>query len=106
MSMEVQGFACLGSFGTGADCLARAIRAGRAEAFAPRADVSRLSDFFPARTLRQCDRFSRLALMGACLAAVDAGFSPTAMGNCGIVLATGYGPATATLEFLDSLLDH
>ncbi|MDR1947272.1 MAG: beta-ketoacyl synthase chain length factor [Desulfovibrio sp.] len=106
MTLFVEGFACLGSFGTGAQCLADAVRAGRTESFTQLADISRLSDFFPARALRQCDRFSRLALLGACLAAEDAGLSHTGTDNCGVVLATGYGSAVPTFDFLDSILEH
>ena len=86
--------------------MAEAIRKGRAKTFVQQIDVSLLSDYFPARSLRQCDRFSRLALLGACLALKDAKTPPANIGNCGVVLATGYGPTSPTLDFLDSILDH
>jgi 3-oxoacyl-[acyl-carrier-protein] synthase II len=104
--MSIEGFSCLGAFGSGGDCLTEAIRARHTDRFTERTDTSALANFFPPRALRQCDRFSRLAILGACLAAQNAGLNPTEPGNCGIVLATGYGSATPTFDFLDSLLDH
>lgn len=106
MNLTIDGFACLGSFGLGAETLLNALEKGDNDAFSPQADVSELNRFIPPRALRQCDRFSRLALTGACLATEAAGLDPHALGNCGVVLASGYGPATPTFEFLDSLLDH
>jgi 3-oxoacyl-[acyl-carrier-protein] synthase II len=106
MKMSIEGFSCLGAFGNGGDCLAEAISTGHTDTFKERTDTSGLTNFFPPRVLRQCDHFSRLAILGACLAAQNAGLNPTELGNCGIVLATGYGPATPTFDFLDSLLDY
>jgi 3-oxoacyl-[acyl-carrier-protein] synthase II len=75
----------------------------------PQVDTSGLSAYIPAKALRQCDRFSRLALLGACAAMEDAGIAFSPDGPClegiGIVLASGYGTSTPTLDFLDSILD-
>ncbi|WP_161788504.1 beta-ketoacyl synthase N-terminal-like domain-containing protein [Desulfonatronum thiodismutans] len=72
-------------------------------------DLAALEEFVPKRALRRVDRFSRLALLGACLALKDAGLSrfesldrPEA--RTGIIVATGYGAAATTFSFLDSVI--
>ena len=77
------------------------------------ADLAVLDEFVPKRSLRRVDRFSRLALLGACLALKDAGFSePGSLerpeerpeNRTGVVVATGYGAAATTFSFLDSVI--
>lgn len=104
--MNIEGYSCLGSFGSGAKSLLAALRGSPETAFTAGADLSALSGYFPPRALRQCDRFSRLALLGACMAAEQAGIALKEIQSCGIVLSSGYGPATPTFDFLDSLLEH
>ena len=105
MSMIIEGYYCFGSFGEVQDLVA----VMKDESFPPvvhETDLSALSAYFTPRTLRQCDRFSRLALLGASRALESAGLSPADLQGGGIVLASGYGSAMPTFDFLNSLLDH
>jgi len=72
------------------------------------ADISSLDTFLPKRALLRVDRFSRMALLGACLALEDASLTPGLAGppmdRTGIVIATGYGPAATSFAFLDSVI--
>ena len=104
MPLNIEGLACCGSFGFGAQALRAALTSPPPAEADPKVDTSGLSRYLPARLLRQCDRFSRLALLGACMAAEDAGLELPGR-DCGIVLASGYGPTTPTFDFLDSVLD-
>lgn len=108
--ISVDGLSCVGAFGTGPQALCDAVRSCGEGSLSLRADVSGLAAYFPARALRGADRFSRLALYGGCLALSDAAVSFAADGadldGWGIILASGYGPVTPTLDFLDSLLAH
>jgi 3-oxoacyl-[acyl-carrier-protein] synthase II len=109
MTLTVQGMACLGSFGAGAGALLRdaPLPAVREDGRAADADTSALKDRLPARALRQTDRFTRMALLCMLEALEDAGISRDGdLSGTGIILATGYGPATPTFAFLDSLLAH
>jgi 3-oxoacyl-[acyl-carrier-protein] synthase II len=102
--MIIEGYSCFGSFGELQDLVA----VMKNEALPPvahEADLSALSGYFSPRTLRQCDRFSRLALLGASRALERAALAPADLRDCGIVLASGYGSATPTIDFLNSLLD-
>ena len=105
MSLSVDGFSCLGAFGQSAKTLCAAMASPAL--LVPEVDTTGLSAYFPARALRGSDRFSRLALLGACLALEDASVhlagEETNFEGWGIVLASGYGPVTPTLEFIDSL---
>ena len=109
MKLAVQGIACLGSFGFGPDALRATLVSPVKTAFedgrALHADTEGLRGIFPARSLRHTDHFSRMALYAAVSAVSDAGL---AMEDCqkrtGLILATGYGPAASTFDFLDSLL--
>lgn len=107
MILDVEGLACLGSFGGGIADLQKSFEDSSllGESTAPKADTSGLSALLPARALRQMDHFTRLALNCALLAMKDAGIEPDAPGT-GIVLASGYGPAAPTFQFLDSLIEH
>ncbi|MDR0339859.1 MAG: beta-ketoacyl synthase chain length factor [Desulfovibrio sp.] len=109
MSIRVDGYACLGSFGRDAPSLLASLRGNGPSGFTPATDLSGLAEFFPPRNLRQCDHFSRLALLGASLALRNAGLAPRdgdAGTVWGVVLASGYGPARPTFDFLDSILEH
>jgi 3-oxoacyl-[acyl-carrier-protein] synthase II len=72
-------------------------------------DLAALEEFVSKRALRRVDRFSRLALLGACLALKDAGLSrfeslDRPEERTGIIVATGYGAAATTFAFLDSVI--
>lgn len=109
MTMAVQGMACLGSFGTGLAALVRRepLAFVHEDGRAATADVSGLKDRLPARALRQMDHFSRMALLCLLQMLEDAGI-PVDGGfpDAGIILTTGYGPASPTFAFLDSILSH
>lgn len=134
MRLAVEGMACLGSFGDDARALVRQTRdlfaaedgqqehaenflpaAGEAPGIditrGPKAETSGLTNFFPARALRQMDHFTRMALLCACRTLDDAGFSVAEGGqslpeDTGIVLVSGYGPSSPTFQFLDSIMEH
>lgn len=119
MKLTVEGMACLGSFGESIGALLHAVVLGKQPdsgarnniVCGPKADTSRLASFFPARALRQMDHFTRMALLCACDALTDAGL--VSVGDrmdippeMGIILVSGYGPATPTFQFLDSIIAH
>jgi 3-oxoacyl-[acyl-carrier-protein] synthase II len=68
------------------------------------ADVSRLEEFIPVRTLRRIDRFSRLGLLGSHLALADAELPEAERPRLGIVIASGYGATGITYAFLKSFI--
>ena len=108
MSLSVDGFSSIGAFGRTSETLCAAMASPGP--LVPNVDTACLAAYFSMRTLRGSDRFSRLALLGACLAMEDASV-PLAAGKTnfegwGIVLTSGYGPVTPTLEFIDSLDTH
>ncbi|MDR1489624.1 MAG: beta-ketoacyl synthase chain length factor [Desulfovibrio sp.] len=111
--MNVTGMACLGSFGTGTRDLLSAFAVLPASEFAgdraARADTTGLTGLLPARSLRQTDHFTRMALLAVLKAVEDAqdeGGSDFSDGETAIVVASGYGPASPTFDFLDSLLEY
>jgi 3-oxoacyl-[acyl-carrier-protein] synthase II len=115
---QVCGIGMVGSFGTTpADLFAR--RAAGSPRLTPTrvrraggtfelpvhaADLSRLLEFIPKRSIRRIDRLSGLSLLAAHLALQDAGL-PLVGERTGLVLATGYGASHSTGEFLDSIID-
>lgn len=110
--MRVLGIGALGGFGCGIEALLKAHGAGSGSHPGPvRADTAPLADRMPARALRRIDHFSRLALLGASLALEDMKSRGTedadkkADKKTGIIIATGYGPAATTFQFLDTLID-
>ena len=104
MRLSTLGVSCLGSFGTGHTTLWSAIEQGvPIPTPVPRTQTDGLKDFFQPRMLRQIDHFSRMALLGSCLALQNAGKNATQ--STGIIVATGFGPATPTFSFLQSLLE-
>ncbi|MDR2605480.1 MAG: hypothetical protein LBC55_09090 [Desulfovibrio sp.] len=108
MMLAVEGAACLGSFGAGIEALLRGapLAAVHADGRAAAVDTSALKGKLPARSLRQLDHFSRTALLCALNALEDAGLRESPPRDTGLILATGYGPATPTFEFQDSILDY
>ncbi|MDR1686515.1 MAG: hypothetical protein LBR82_08785 [Desulfovibrio sp.] len=108
MKLAVDGTACLGSFGTGMEALLRGapLPAVHADGRAVAADTSALKARLPARALRQIDHFSRMALLCALNALEDAGIPESPPRDTGIILVSGYGPATPTFEFQDSILAY
>lgn len=119
MPVTIRGIGVAGSFGSGVDALRTALngarpspqqatveRCGETESFPLyQASVDRLDDFFPKRALRRIDRFSKLTLLGACLALQDAGLLEADRSRIGVVIASGYGALKTTFDFLDSYLD-
>lgn len=119
MSIVIRGIGVVGGFGCGVGAFARALDAGisRPQALpvsvgpAPftipafRADTSPLEQFVPVRTLRRVEGFSKLGLLGSCLALADAGMADVDRGRLGVVVATGYGPTGSAFVHLDSFVD-
>lgn len=114
--LAIQGIGPVGAFGCGADALREAIARGESphgilsaggDVTIPAylADSSRLEEFVPKRSLRRIDPFSRLALLGACLALQDAGRLEADRSRLGVVIATGWGAMGTTFSFLDSFIE-
>lgn len=71
-----------------------------------RTDTSDLTRFVPKRALRRIDHFSRLALYASFLALEDAGLLEVDLENTGVAVASGYGAALTSFNFLDSFFDN
>lgn len=68
-----------------------------------RASTSPLKTIIKSRELRRLDHFSRLALLGACLACKNSG--QTLVGErTGLIVASAYGASATTFSFLDSVI--
>mgnify|MGYP000844654112 FL=1 len=114
-AMAIQGIGLVGGFGCGPADFERALAVGsvptRPAAFAGGeipallADTAPLERFVDKRALRRIDHFSRLALLGAHLALVDAGLPALERTRLGLIVATGYGATATTFAFLDTVLD-
>lgn len=114
MSIGILGVGAVGGFGTGARALLEpaapgvlslAWGDGRKEIPAFRADTASLERFVPKRALRRIDAFSRLALLGACLALEDAGLPTEGQEGLGIVLGSGHGATGTTFALIDSMIE-
>ncbi len=114
----IEGIGGVGGFGCGVSDLSRTLGgtacspgtlelstgSGPVTIPAFRADVSRLEEFLPARTLRRIDHFSRLALLGSHLALADAELPEAERPRLGIIVASGYGATGMTYAFLKSFI--
>ena len=115
----IEGIGGVGGFGCGIHDLSRALTesacspgtlalstgSGPVTIPAFRADVSRLEEFLPVRTLRRIDRFSQLGLLGSHLALADAELPEAERSRLGIIVASGYGATGTTYAFLKSFID-
>ncbi|MFZ1198667.1 MAG: beta-ketoacyl synthase N-terminal-like domain-containing protein, partial [Desulfobacterales bacterium] len=121
MTAVVTGIGVVGGFGCGVAALAAAMHGNtagppgafrirtahvRADVDALLADITPLADFFPKKALRRIDRFTRLALLGSCLALADARLDAERRGRMGIIVATGYGSTCDTFDFLNTTVDE
>ncbi len=118
MKLAINGIGVVGGFGCGTGALASALQRGRCEPAkttikttggpvemsAYLADTSRLEDFVNKRALRRVDHFSKMALLGSHLALEEAGMLEKDRSRTGIIIATGYGAALTTYDFLDSFI--
>ncbi len=115
MKIAINGIGAVGGFGSGVSELETALTAGQTtpgtasvrDADAPvfTADTSALFEFVKKRSLRRIDHFSRMALLGACLAIEDASINENERKTIGVAIASGYGASRTTFSFLDSALD-
>ena len=118
--MRIHGIGVLGGFGTGTDHLLETLKGtrlpvtemtsvhiqGRPAALpVMRADVSALERFVPKRSLRRIDHYSRMAVLGACLALEDAGITNISHERTGLIIVSGYGAANTTFSFLNSIIE-
>lgn len=117
--LAIEGIGCVGGFGSGNDLFIQALKSGHTRAamvelnhptgqpYLPAllANTDRLTDFVPRRSLRRIDHFSRMALLGGYLALDDAGLAVEDCGRIGVIVASGYGATTTTLNFIESILD-
>lgn len=121
MHMRMQGVGAVGGFGVGRTALETAMARGKCEPMREagpdaarewayyRAATDELERFVPKRLLRRTDHFSRLALLGACLALEDAGLDPldkAANAGLSVVIASGWGALRTTFAFLDSVAEE
>ena len=119
MGIFINGIGAAGGFGYGIDALIQCIETGsrlppvlsqEAASFdyypSYVADTSCLNEFVSRKVLRRIDRFSQLALTGACLALKDAGLDSLKGKKTGLVICSGYGSVKTTFSFLDSLIDY
>jgi 3-oxoacyl-[acyl-carrier-protein] synthase II len=108
VNLCVNGMACLGSFGHGAEALLAGVPLAGVDGRANSADTSALKKKVSPRAIRQMDHFTRMALLCAVDALDAAGLSPEKVpaSDVGIVLGTGFGPASPTFAFLDSILEY
>lgn len=113
--MVIRGIGVVGGFGIGNAALARALEQGDIQDAAARGapvrvDAAAVQDALARhvdkRKLRRLDLFSRMAALAAFLALEDAGLAGQNCEALPVIVATGYGPAQTTFEFLDSLIDH
>jgi 3-oxoacyl-[acyl-carrier-protein] synthase II len=104
MKMAIQGIGLTAGFGCGVNAFRTVLQQGSVpENY--RADVSGLTEFIPWRALRRIDHFSKMTLLGACLALKDADLLEADRSRMGVVIASGYGALKTTFNFLDSYLD-
>ena len=69
-----------------------------------RASTKMLTSIVKSRELRRLDHFSRMALLGACLACEDA--AQNLIGErTGLIVASAYGASATTFSFLDSVIE-
>ncbi|BDU75676.1 beta-ketoacyl synthase N-terminal-like domain-containing protein [Mesoterricola sediminis] len=114
MNPAVLGVGAVGGFGAGARALLEPAQPGlyelpwgegRRAIPAFRADTAPLERFVPRRALRRIDAFSRIALLGACLALEDAGMPTSGLEGLGVVLGSGYGATGTTFALIDSMIE-
>jgi len=117
--VAIQGIGCVGGFGQGGDAFIRALQQetdrpqildqchGDGQAYYPAffAKTDGLDEFVAKRSLRRLDHYSRLALLGGCMALADAGIDAEKREKVGVIVASGYGAAATTFGFLDSVLE-
>lgn len=120
--ITVQGMGMVGGFGTGIGDFRQALSTGqslRSVLTVPtgkgpvilstfRADTTLLKDFVPARALRRMDSFSKMGLLAAHLALIDAGLHSTdqeasSHDGLGVVIASGFGATTTAYALMDSM---
>jgi 3-oxoacyl-[acyl-carrier-protein] synthase II len=118
MNLLIKGIGVLGGFGCGTDALASALSSGQCKPQSVSvktsqgpvdmatfcADISRLEEFVNKKALRRVDHFSKMAILGSCLALQDAGKLGEDLSRMGIIIATGYGATRTTYAFLDSFI--
>ena len=114
----IQGVGVVGAFGCGVASLHESLRRGphppgrlifsaegrESSMAAYLADPTPLERFVSKRETRRVDHFSRLALLGACLALEDAGALEGPRDDLGLIIASGYGATRTTFGFLDSVI--
>lgn len=69
----------------------------------PEANTSPLSERYSPRELRRLDHFTRMCLLATHRALDEAALAPDE--DMAIVLASGYGPAQTTFDYLDSIIN-
>ena len=69
-----------------------------------RASTKTLTKFIKVRELRRLDHFSRMALLGSCLACEDSGQELIGE-RTGLIIASAYGASATTFSFLDSVIE-
>lgn len=114
----VRGCGPVGAFGLGMQALGRSVIKAASQQPDSTGNVTRIParfcvesfDWLNARLsphkLRRVDRFGRLALTALYLCLEDAGAVEEEWEDCGLVLASGYGPVASSCLFKDSFIDN
>lgn len=106
--MRIQGIGVVGSFGVGREALAAALNSSAPDAAlvaSPASELEALTRFTDKRKLRRLDPFGRLAALASFLALEDAGLGAHDCDGLALLVATSFGAAQTTFEFLDSLIE-
>lgn len=71
-----------------------------------KADSTVVNRYVEPAKLRRVDHFCRMALTAACIAIEHAELSADLLVNCGLVVASGYGPVNSICSFKDSYFSN
>ena len=113
MGIYINGIGVAGGFGSGVEDMLASLEKGASplkaqggdNGHAYLAETSKLEAFVPKKSLRRIDHFSQMAILGACLAAQDAGSPSLGTGRTGLIVCSGYGASQTTFSFLDSVIN-
>lgn len=106
MRLSIHGMGLAADFAADAADLLRLVQGespGGGAQRAQEADTSGLAGLYSPRELRRIDHFTRMCLLASHRALDDSTCQPGE--DTAIVLASGYGPARTTFDFLDSIIE-
>ena len=101
--MFISGIGFISGAGTGLQALGQTIESPAA---VPEIAEEIIKSCGLPRNMRRADRFSRLCMIAGNEAVKDSGITATGLANCGVIVATAFGPHETTFSFLDDLLNY